>query len=428
MSITHPNPTGTPASAAVIAPMHATGLRRGTVAAAVDRNYHRLASAALGLTIALLCFSRVVSKNLLGVAVSLLCVPLVLGYYRRFSRLRLSMGLMCLALYSVASFFWSAAPGITMRRLPSYLAPILVAFTTVPVLGITRTRRMVERVLRATMVFNITMSVLSPSWMEDPIFQIEGWVGSFFSKNYFGLSMVIGFATTALDRKVKLRPLWLAGFTYLVIKCGSATALSLLLASLAFFAAVWASKRVKSRPTRVFAETTLGMVAVTAIAGAVLNLGFVTSLLGRDATFTGRTGIWTYIWRFIRMKPYTGHGYLSMFYVDNNFSNNLQREVGFAVTSAHQGYLDFALNFGLIGLAALVGALLLSISRTFDQRLPRDDRLWTRVLLLIFLVEGFSESCFTNPFVVFMLLPMAGLVAAGAKRHGALGPLAADAL
>jgi O-antigen ligase len=78
----------------------------------------------------------------------------------------------------------------------------------------------------------------------------------------------------------------------------------------------------------------------------------LTSLLGRDVTFTGRTTIWEQLAPMALQSPFLGHGY-GGFWLGTSYAE---------VNEAHNGYLEIVLGLGFAGLL-LVMALLTSCCR-----------------------------------------------------------------
>ena len=76
---------------------------------------------------------------------------------------------------------------------------------------------------------------------------------------------------------------------------------------------------------------------------------------GRDATFTGRTGLWETLLQE-PINPLIGVGYASFW-----LGERLERFWAMYPTSppieAHNGYLEVYLNLGLIGVCLLAGVL-----------------------------------------------------------------------
>jgi O-antigen ligase len=82
----------------------------------------------------------------------------------------------------------------------------------------------------------------------------------------------------------------------------------------------------------------------------------LTSVLGRDMTFTGRTLIWQRVLHF-DINPIFGAGYFSFW--DGPRADEISNDLGFffRIQEAHDGYLETYLNGGLIGLTLILTVL-----------------------------------------------------------------------
>ena len=81
-----------------------------------------------------------------------------------------------------------------------------------------------------------------------------------------------------------------------------------------------------------------------------------------DATFTGRTGIWLFVYDYIQQSPLLGNGFRG-FWSLGDASPKHGSEVEFIrlIGSSHSGFVDIALDLGLAGF----GLLILLILTTF---------------------------------------------------------------
>lgn len=139
---------------------------------------------------------------------------------------------------------------------------------------------------------------------------------------------------------------------------------------------------------------------ILCIAGMLLfylldNLAGLSGLLlkaaGRDATFTGRTAIWDAI-QLQPEKRLLGNGYLIYWDVNPELliGGNLV-----SLRTAHNGYLDVYLDGGIIGLALLIGFLVVTGIRTASWFIQRDPvRSLGFVFFIITIIANFSESSF----------------------------------
>lgn len=160
------------------------------------------------------------------------------------------------------------------------------------------------------------------------------------------------------------------------------------------------------------------------LAGAIwfiiLGIGLTGTDLGLlafgDLTFTGRTNLWEYLWDEIGNHPVAGFGYGSFWHTGLR-SSPIDFASGWVATTgqAHNGYLDIALQTGLIGLALALVAILRSIVlaiRLASRRsvAPEESTAYITAVVLLgaILLLNFMESSYfrNNHFlsVLFILI------------------------
>ena len=92
-------------------------------------------------------------------------------------------------------------------------------------------------------------------------------------------------------------------------------------------------------------------IAVPLIAAGVIHFGEISYFLGKDPTLTGRTQIWKSVGAEIMKHPILGYGYCAFWRGYQGESANSALTNGWAVTSAHNGFLQTWLTLGAVGLA-----------------------------------------------------------------------------
>ncbi|MFS0721540.1 O-antigen ligase family protein [Brevundimonas phoenicis] len=262
--------------------------------------------------------------------------------------------LIALLLLTAATYFWSIMPELTARRIPA------LAFTTLA--GVALASRwswrslteIIAGTLAALAILSFLVGALLPHMgrMEE-IFP-GAWRGLWLEKNSMGNVMVktTVFLLAAGVMAPERRKLWfgLAVVPVLLILLStSKTALVVLVLSLASmgFVAV-----VKSGPLRAVVATWLAVVFVI---GAGLLIAMETdtffALLGKDATLTGRTEIWSGIMQQMAEHPWKGFGYGAV-WDDPSFTGPkawIGYQAHFMPADAHSGWLELYIALGLGG-------------------------------------------------------------------------------
>jgi O-antigen ligase len=129
--------------------------------------------------------------------------------------------------------------------------------------------------------------------------------------------------------------------------------------------------------------------------GTVMSdtLAELVSKLPFDASFTGRTDVWTFAVQALQLRPITGYGFEAFW--GGSEMRNLPEGMEWTATAAHShnGYLDTALGIGLPGLALLIVVLVIAPLRNFHaaDRSGNDGDL-TTLLLRIWLFGLYLSS------------------------------------
>jgi O-antigen ligase len=128
-----------------------------------------------------------------------------------------------------------------------------------------------------------------------------------------------------------------------------------------------------------------------------------------DPTFTGRTDIWRFVISHIAERPITGYGFATFWLTEDVVYGF--KDVGWvsSVSTAHNGYLDLALQMGIPGAFLMIIWLFLSPMVDFYRVsfVPAKDpvKLFFLRLLLFAAFESCFESSFllVNAFLVFLV-------------------------
>lgn len=262
--------------------------------------------------------------------------------------------LIALLLLTAATYFWSIMPDLTARRIPALL------FTTLAGVALASrwSWRSLTEILAGTLgvltIISFLLGALLPDFGRMQEIFPGAWRGLWLEKNSLGHVMVKTtiFLMAAGIMVPERRKLWFGlavVSVMLVILSTSKTALLVLFLSLSAmgFVAV-----VKSGPLRAVIAT---WVAVVGVIGVVLltlaETEFVLELLGKDATLTGRTEIWSGIMQQMSEHPWRGFGYGAV-WDDPGFTGPkawIGHQAHFIPANAHSGWLEIYLALGLGG-------------------------------------------------------------------------------
>jgi len=305
--------------------------------------------------------------------------------------------LILLMLIVVGSTLWSIAPDVTTRR------AFAVSCTTLGGLALAARYKWAElaEVVGATFIvlivasFVVCLAVPSIGVMTE-LFP-GAWRGLWMEKNALGGLMALGFcllSAAALLNPQRAKLWWpFAGLALvLVLMSTSKTSLASLMVGGAALVFVLIARR---SPAAGAAITWTGVTGVVLLGGFVLVASDVFfALLGKDATLTGRTEIWSAAMRQIEQRPWTGYGYAAVW--DNKSGWGpfawITKDAGFQAHHAHNSWIEQWLGIGLVGLAAwglfYLQTLTLAIIAVFRDR----GALLVFPFLVVYTLVSLTES------------------------------------
>lgn len=242
------------------------------------------------------------------------------------------------------------------------------------------------------------------------------WAGVFLHKDGLGVAMAVGVVSLlAVDRPWTL----LRGFELLL--CAA-----LLVLSGAAGAYLWA---LAGLSTLLFLHVRrhLRLLMSLAVASALLVpplvvpdfVSFATGLLGKDASFTGRTEVWAIAVRMIAVRPWLGYG-------EGAFWSTSSQTVGSLLGNwqpqhAHNGGLEICLNLGLVGLVLVLSTLAdaLRKMRIVGTEAGAHMRPWCAAVFVVLLVHAVDEAAFLQVSCLWFMFLLSSFALWVAERTSA---------
>jgi exopolysaccharide production protein ExoQ len=256
----------------------------------------------------------------------------------------------------------------------------------------------------------------------DDISQKNAWHGITHSKNLFGMMASVGTIFCFnwwLTRRGGF--LWsvggtIAGFACLLLS-RSNTSLFATLLCLLFMVLVMRVPVIKQRFSTLVVISLAAVLLVTelliqnVIPGISTILAPITSLTGKDATFSSRTIIWDIIKEHISAAPWLGTGYGAYWTAapdPNSPSYVFMWRMYFYPTESHNGYLDTCNDLGYVGLACLFAFLVWYIRQALElMRFERSQAALCLALLYQQMVINMSESEWFSRSSTFAIILLA---------------------
>ena len=243
--------------------------------------------------------------------------------------------------------------------------------------------------------------------------------GPFTQKNLLARVAVLGaivFLINALNEPKYKFFLW-AGFALnllLVLASTSKTALLLLL-MVFILLPLYKALRWKSTITIPL------VVAIVVISGSLITLvlsNWELSLnaIGRDATLSGRVGLWEGAIEKIIARPWVGYGYQA-FWREDGGAFDIWLSEGYKPPHAHNGFINVPLDLGLIGLSIFLAIIAINYVRSII--FLRSDKtvvgLWPIYYITFFFMYNHSENTIIEHNSIFWLLLVSTVLSV--KQH-----------
>ncbi len=326
-----------------------------------------------------------------GIALAVIAWRRLLGAAIR-TPLLLALILMCLV-----SMAWSIDPPTTLRR---FVAMVMTSACAYGMASRFSWRRLSE-ILAATFTFLAIASILMVVLFPDKGKMVElfpgAWRGVYNEKNNLGATMAIGFvsAVAAGLHNPTRRWIWAgaaAMMAVLVLLSTSKTALLSLLIGLSVVGALWLARR---GPVMAVLVSWGVATALVGLAGIILTMPtLLFSLLGKDATLTGRTFIWDGIMRQIHTRPDTGFGYGVVWTIEDRWAPlaKIVAVAGFRPYHAHSSWLEVWLALGIGGLILWACVFAETWLKGLWRAIKGDGGFFALPFLAMFSIESLTES------------------------------------
>ncbi len=305
---------------------------------------------------------------------------------------RASLPLVLILLLACLSTLWSDQPAITARRSIELLGTVALAVYFASRLGLKAFAEALALAITIAAAVSLILVTAFPDVGLEPDLAMAGYFGS---KNFLGEGMVLGMATIAclfgsshgLDRVRQVGAFALCLVLLVGSGNGSGAGIAIMLALIIPILLFSRSKQSRS----------FALLGVLFSAAAIL-IGLlsedVLSVLGKDATLTGRTILWQVVVDAISQKPAFGYGYAAFWGSNAPAASLVYPYIGWLPGTAHNGFLEVALNCGIIGEILFLWLLALALWRASAMFWQGRDILsgWPLFLMLCVIFKNITET------------------------------------
>ncbi|WRH66493.1 MAG: O-antigen ligase [Planktothrix sp. GU0601_MAG3] len=301
-----------------------------------------------------------------------------------------------LTFMSIFSFLWSDYPDISLRKGITTLQTSYFGLYMASRFTLKQQLQMLSWALGIIAIFSFFFTLAFSSVAIESGANAGSWRGPFTQKNLLARLMVLSaivFILLALDNPKYPKVSWglFAHSILMILLTGSKTALLLLLTILILLPLY---KILREKDTVIIPT----LVIIILVGGS--SLIFITenwvellAALGRDPTLSGRTTLWEIAIEKIKQRYWLGYGYQA-FWLPGGACEVIWKHEGYKPPHAHNGFVNMALDFGVLGLIIFFLTLLVTYVRGIIWlRLGKTTvELWPLFYVTFFFMYNHTEN------------------------------------
>lgn len=295
-----------------------------------------------------------------------------------------------------ASTLWSIDPAATLRR------AVALAFTTLAgwVIASRWSWAALAELIGACFAIDGVLSLILGALVPDMGRMSElfpgAWRGLWLEKNGLAGMMSIGFMAqvAAAIYVPRRRWLWIAmalvSFGLVVLSQSKTGLVSMMFGLLIMGLCLFCRRGPVASILAIWAAVA-GAIAVAAV--LILAPDLLLGLLGKDATLTGRTVLWSAALRQLAHQPILGFGYGVLWDHTSTWYPGawITHDAGFQAGHAHNGWLETALGMGLVGLSVWTLYFLQVAGRGLREIFRPSNGLLALPFLALFALRSMTE-------------------------------------
>jgi len=331
-------------------------------------------------------------------------IGLLIRYQVAITLVSRNKALALFVVYILLSALWSDLPGVTLRRSLALFGTTIFALYLAVRFKPSELISLLALALAITVVENQLLVILSPETSIHWRGNYGAWKGGLGHKNILGRTMVLAMLVlwVAAPQHRALKPMFIAIFLlafFLTVMSQSRTswiAAICLVLSVPFLRQLRRSRVPVALRFVVVLLIGLGGIGFFVLEYAQEGL----SLLGRDDTFSGRTGIWESAIKVGSEQPLLGSGYRTFY--TRGVTNRI------LIGNGHNSFLDLWLELGFIGFGLFVTTLVIVTRRALQRLVDSEDRrgLWYVLFIIFMILFGLAAQVFpdhgTIPWVLYV--------------------------
>ncbi|MFL9451367.1 MULTISPECIES: O-antigen ligase family protein [Nostocales] len=305
--------------------------------------------------------------------------------------------LLCLlTVLSLLSFAWSEFPDFTLSN-----AKEIFMMTSFGLYLATRfTLREQVQLIAFTLLlgafFSIFFAIVFPSIAIHGFDHPGAWRGVYGYKNTLGSMMVLSsLAFFSLPKDSSILYKWFGFSLSIVLMLLSTSKTSLVLSFLLILVMLFYKNfRWQGKISVIFVD--IGVLVLGCLSLVIFSYWVeLISGLGKDPTLTGRTPLWATAISRLMERPFFGYGRDAYWAPKSKFAVEAGKAIsGWIPPHAHNGFLDVALDIGLVGLSLFLVSFVIAFARALKRAYATKDteELWPLAFLSFLAMNNMTES------------------------------------
>ncbi len=332
---------------------------------------------------------------------------------------RLELTLFLFAGMTFLSVFWSADPGVTLRRSIVFLAVTVFASYLVLRFSLDQILRMLAFMFVVSAFVNIVFVVALPTYGID---SAGRWTGVFSQKNALGYTAALALPVLIVAGRA-WRPgqaLFLGAAAVHVVLLVGSDSKTMLVAALAptLLMAVYQGFRSRRTLPGAVILSLIGTGLFT-LAFATANIALLASWLDKDVTLTGRIPLWRNLLPVAMERPLLGHGYAATFQGFFSPVHEVWIQNRWNPSHAHNAVLHLWLEMGVVAVVLFLIVYTRALSRAIQivAIVPGAIGLWPLTFLTMALLISITESGVSSNPLGWMMFVVAVLSLSAHLRY-----------
>ncbi|MEC4812612.1 MAG: O-antigen ligase family protein [Scytonema sp. PMC 1069.18] len=302
--------------------------------------------------------------------------------------------LLTLTLLSLLSFSWSIFPDFTYSNMKEVLMMTFFGIYLATRFSLKEQVQLIAQTLLIGAFLSIFFALVIPGVGKHGADHPGAWKGIFGYKNNLGSMMVLNsLAFFSLPKKTPFLYRWGVFVLSLVLMLLSTSKTSLVLSFLLIFMiSFYKNFRWQGKISVIFVD--IGVLVLGCVSVIVLsNWVEIISGLGKDPTITGRTPLWSHAIYRLMERPFFGYGRGAYWAPGSKYAYEA-RVADWIPPHAHNGFIDIALDIGLIGLSLFLISYLITFFISLKRAYGTEDReeLLPLAFLILLAMNNMTES------------------------------------